>query len=147
MTPEYRQSFIAYWQKLGASIGSPVPAIPVPEAASEDTQTRAVKIRPEIVLRITPQDGDIIFQHLAMTPQTGFDLIVGTNVFVYFSEFEQSLARLNLTLMLNRGGYVLSNDKLPGAATDGLADSMQTVQIIARNPDRTDYMYTYERRN
>jgi hypothetical protein len=147
MTPQYRQSFIEYWQKLGSNIGIAVPPIPVPEAASEDTQTRAVKIRPEIVLRVTPQDGDIVFQHLAGAPQQGFDLIVGTNVFVYFGEFEQSLARLNLALMLNGGGSVLSNDKLPSSVTDGLEDSMQTVQIIARDPDRTDYMFTYERRN
>jgi len=145
MTPEYRRSFEQYWQKLGSKIGSPVPPIPVPEAAAEDTQTRAVRIRPEIVLRITPQDTNIVFQHLAVSAHEGFDLIVGTNVFVYFSEFEQSLARLNMASMLNPGGYILSNDKLPSSAADGLADSLQTMQIIARDPYRTDYMFTYQR--
>jgi len=146
-TPEYRQSFIEYWQRLGSEIGKPVPPIAVPEAAAEDTQTRAVSIRPEIVRRITPWDTNIVFQHLALEPQKGFDLIIATNVFVYFGEFEQSLARLNMALMLNPGGFVLSNDKLPGSAADGLADSLQTLQIIARDPYRTDYMYTYERRD
>jgi hypothetical protein len=145
MTPEYRQSFTEYWQQLGARIGSPVAAIPVPEAVSEDTQTRAVQIRPEIVLRIHPQDADIVFQHLATAQEQGFDLIIGTNIFVYFGEFEQSLARLNMALMLNRGGFVLSNDKLPNSAADGLTEAFQTTQIIARDPDRTDYMFTYER--
>jgi hypothetical protein len=146
MIPEYRQSFVEYWQKLGSSLGEPVPAIAVPGVAAEETQTRAVKIRPEIVLRIIPLDTNIVVQHPALESQNGFDLIIGTNVFVYFGEFEQSLARLNMALMLNPGGFVLSNDRLPGAATDGLSDSLETTVIFAHNPDRTDYMFTYERR-
>jgi len=147
MTPEYRQSFIAYWQRLGSSIGEPVPPIPIPDAASEDTQTRAVRIRPDIVRRLIPWDANIVFQHLAPAPKRGLDLIIGTNVFVYFGELEQSLARMNMALMLHRGGCVLSNDKLPSSAADSLVDSLQTPQIIARDPERTDYMFTYERRN
>ena len=144
-TPEYRQSFVEYWERLGSSIGEPVPAIAVPAAAAAETRTRAVKIRPAIVLRITPLDTNIVVQHPVPESQNGFDLIIGTNVFVYFGEFEQSLARLNMALMLNAGGFVLSNDRLPGSTADGLADSLQTVQIFARSPDRTEYMFTYRR--
>jgi len=146
LTPEYRESFIRYWMELGSSIGEPVPPIAVPGAAAAVTQTRAVKIRPEIVRRVRPMDINIIFQHPALPPQEGFDLIIGTNIFVYFGEFEQSLARLNMALMLNPGGFVLSNDKLAGSAADGLSDSLQTVQILARDPDRIDYIFTYEHR-
>lgn len=145
LAPDYRQAFIEYWRRLGSSIGEPVPAIAVPPAAAADTQTRAVKIRPEIVRCLTPLDINIILQHLALSPPKGFDLIIGTNVFIYFSEFEQSLARLNMALMLNPGGFVLSNDKLQGSAGDGLSESLQTVQIMARDPDRIDYMFTYAR--
>jgi len=145
MTDEYRQSFTGYWETLGSSIGEPVPAIAVPAAAAE-TLSRALKIRPEIVLRITPLDTNIVVEHPALAPQGGFDLIIGTNVFVYFGEFEQALARLNMALMLNPGGCALSNDRLPGLASDGLSDSLETTQIFARNPDRTEYMFTYERR-
>jgi hypothetical protein len=143
LTPEYRASFIKYWEKLGSRIGEPVPPIAVPEAAVAETQSRSVKIRPEIVRRITPLDINIIFQHPALPPHEGFDLIIGTNIFIYFGELEQSLARLNMGLMLNPGGFVLSNDKLAGSPADGLSDSLQTVQIVARDPDRTEYMFTY----
>jgi hypothetical protein len=145
MTDEYRQSFTEYWEQLGSSIGEPVAPIAAPAAAAE-TQTRAVKIRPSIVLRITPLDTNIVVEHPALASPGGFDLIIGTNIFLYFGEFEQALARLNMALMLNPGGFVLSNDRLPGSAADGLADSLQTTQIFARNPDRTEYMFTYERR-
>jgi len=145
LAPTYRESFIEYWRKLGSSIGNPVPPLPVPPAAAADAETRAVKIRPEVVRRITPVDVNVVLQHLAPAPQKGFDLIIGTNVFIYFSDFEQALARLNMALMLNPGGFILSNDKLQGSAADGLSDSLQTVQMVARNPDRTEYMFTYVR--
>jgi len=145
-TPEYREAFIQYWRKLGASIGDAVPPIAVPAGAAATTQTRAVKIRPEFVLHLTPLDTNIVFQHLALEPQDGFDLIVGTNVFIYFGAFEQALARKNMASMLRPGGYVLSNDELPGTPADGLSDSLTTSQIVARNPDRTEYMFTYERK-
>ena len=143
LAPDYRRAFIEYWQRLGSSIGEPVPPIAVPPAAAEDTETRAVKIRPEIVRRVVALDTNIVLQHLALPPQKGFDLIIATNVFTYFSEFEQSLARLNMALMLNPGGSVLSNDKLWGSVGDGLSNSLETVQIMARDPDRIDYMFTY----
>jgi len=147
LTPEYRKSFIEYWERAGSSIGKAVAPIPVPEAAAATTQTRAVEIRPEIVRHITALDTNIVFQHPATPAQEGFDLIIGTNIFIYFGELEQSLACVNMALMLNPGGYVLSNDKLPSSAADGLADSVQTTQVVARNPDRTEYMFTYVRRN
>ena len=146
MTDEYRQSFTEYWEKLGSSIGESVPPIAVPAAAAAETETRAVKIRPAVVLRITPLDTNIVIERPARAAQSGFDLIIGTNIFVYFGEFEQALARLNMALMLNPGAFALSNDRLPGSAADGLADSLETTQIFARNPDRTEYMFTYQRR-
>src|SRR5579862_2132366 len=48
MSDEYRAHFIDYWQKLGDRIGRPVTPITVPDAAAS-TQTRAIKVRPEIV--------------------------------------------------------------------------------------------------
>jgi len=145
-TPEYRREFVNYWQKLGDRIGEPVAPIAVPSGAAAETQTRAVKIRPEIVRRVTPLDMNIVFQHLQPSAQQGFDLIIGTNIFVYFNSFEQSLARVNMSLMLNPGGFVLSNDKLPGNVPAGLSDSLLTTQIVARDPDMTEIMFSYEKK-
>jgi len=145
-TPEYRAAFIQYWQRLGSTIGAPVPPIPVPPAAAPTTETRALKIRPDVVLRLTPLDANIVYQRIPFASGDGFDLIIGTNVFVYFSAFEQSLARRNMSLMLRPGGFVLSNDELPGTPADGLVDSYKTSQVFARNPDREEYMFTYQRR-
>jgi len=145
-TPEYRKDFVNYWQKLGDRIGEPVAPIAVPPGAAAETQTRAVKIRPEIVRRVSALDLNIVFQHLPPSPQQGFDLIISTNVFLYFNAFEQSLARVNMSLMLNPGGFVLSNDKLPGSVPAGLSDSLLTTQIVARDPDMIETMFSYEKK-
>jgi chemotaxis methyl-accepting protein methylase len=41
-----------------------------------------------------------------------FDLIVATNVLVYYGVFEQSLAAANIASMLRPGGWFLCNDAL-----------------------------------
>lgn len=56
------------------------------------------------------------------------------------AEFEQSLARANIALMLKSGGFLLSNDKLPEDASDDLEDSLFTSQIVAKDPE---YMFSY----
>jgi len=142
-TAEYRKNFVEYWQKLGDQIGEPVPPIAVPTAASE-TQTRAVKIRRGVVRRLTPLDMNIVFQRLPLAQQ-GFDLIIGTNIFVYYDDFQKSLARANIAAMLKPGGYLLSNDKFPDVVPSGLSAAPDTTLVVARDPDRSDTMYCYRK--
>jgi CheR methyltransferase, SAM binding domain len=144
--PGYRIKFVEYWKRLGDQIGQPVTPITVPQAAAE-TQTRAVRIRPEIVTRITPVEMNIIFQRMQVSPDQAFDLIIGTNIFVYYGEFEQSPARANVAAMLKPGGYLLTNDKLPGKVPSSLEDSLQTKLVVARDPDVTEYMFCHKRIN
>lgn len=141
-TDEYRRSFVEYWERLGDQIGEPAPPIAVPGAAAE-TQTRAVKIRPAIAQRLFPVDMNIVYQRLPLAPQQGFDLIIGTNIFIYYDAFEQSLARANISAMLKTGGFLLSNDRFPDAVPSGLKNALETTLIFARNPDRSDTMYCY----
>jgi hypothetical protein len=146
-TEEYRRNFISYWQQLGDQIGQSISPIPVPSGAAE-TQTRAVKIRPDLVLRLTPIDMNIVYQRFSpgtLPEGAGFDLIIGTNIFIYYDSFEKSLARSNVAAMLKPGGFLLSNDKFPSNVTSGLEDSLQTTQLIARDPERTDTMYCYRK--
>lgn len=51
----------------------------------------AMSIRPELVRHITPANMNIVFQRLAGNdPNPKFDLIIGTNIFIYYGAFEQS---------------------------------------------------------
>ncbi len=146
MSDEYRANFVAYWEKLGDRSGEPVSPIPVPSAAA-GIKTRAVKIRAEIVRRITPLDMNIVYQRLAISPDQAFDLVIGTNIFVYYGEFEQSLARANAAAMLKPGGYLLSNDKLPDTVPSGLSDAQETPITSSVAPLVRDVMFCYRRVN
>ena len=143
-TDDFRAKFTQYWQKLGGEIGDPVTAIPVPKGAP-GFSTRAVKIRPAIVSRIKPVDMNIVFQQLQLAPDERFDLIIGTNIFLYYGPFEQALARVNVAAMLKPGGYLLSNDKLQETLTSGLEPVMTTEIPLTGAPVITDYIYCYRR--
>lgn len=128
----------------GSAIRSENPSrrFAVPAAAAE-TQTRAIPIRPEIVRRITPVDMNIVCQRLA--DDQAFDLIIGTNIFIYYGEFEQSLARANVSAMRKPGGFLLTNDKLPAVVASGLQAGEPTVLVVARDPDVTEYLFSYQK--
>ena len=129
---------------MGARIGQPVAAIAVPPQ-SPGFATRAVQIHPEAVEVITPVDMNIVFQRLPLAPGERFDLIIGTNIFLYYGGFEQALARVNIASMLTPGGYLLSNDKLDDTYAAGLEQVQVTDIPMTTPPVITDSIYTYRR--
>ena len=139
---DYAAGFNEYWQKLGNQIGKPASRIPVPDAAG-DIWNRAVSVRPAVVLRVTPEDMNVVFQTMPLPPDKQFDLVIGTNIFVYYDSFEQSLARANLATMIKPGGLLITNEALAGNAPTKLADSLKTKIVVS--PSDTEYMYTYAR--
>ena len=110
---------IAYWNSLGDQVAAEVPPLRPPEIFP-GLETRAVQIRSDVVLACEPVDLDIIVQRLDLAPAARFDLIVATNIFVYYDAFEQSLAAENVASMLKPGGILLSNDRLPELAPASL---------------------------
>src|SRR5579871_2902944 len=87
MSSEFRANFVRYWQGLGGRIGSATPPIAVPEADNL-TETRAIKVRPEVVARVHALDLNIVYQRLDSPAE--YDVIVGTNVFLYYGPFVSS---------------------------------------------------------
>jgi hypothetical protein len=138
----YRAGFLDYWQKFGDQIGKPATRIAVPAAAAE-IWNRAVTIRPGVVMRITPVDMNVVYQTLPLQPEQQFDLVIGTNIFVYYGGLEQALARANLGTMIKPGGFLLTNEVLPGSAPSKLANSLQTSVLVAQGD--TEYVYGYVR--
>jgi hypothetical protein len=100
-----------YWQQFGDRIGTAAMPIAPPEGAG--VQTRAVRVRPEIVRAITPLDLDVVLQRLAPLPAAQrFDVVVATNILIYYDVFEQSLALANVASMLKPGGFLITNTEL-----------------------------------
>jgi len=142
---DFRGKFVDYWRGWGSRIGEPVAPIEVPQAAA-GIETRAVRIRPAMVGRVKPVDMNIVYQVLPLAPGERFDLIVGTNIFLYYGAFEQTLARSNMAAMLKAGGYLLSNDKLAEGTESGLDLAMTTAIPMTGEPVITDYIFCYRRR-
>jgi predicted TPR repeat methyltransferase len=94
------------------------------------------------VAQVRPWDLNIVLQTPRLAP---FDLVIGTNVFLYYDALEKGLARANVSAMLKPGGFLVTNTVLATAAPVGLADSLRT--DIAIGPGVTDYTYTYRKQN
>ena len=101
---------VAYWEQLGDRIGTAAPPVVVPPGTADVVRMRAVRVRPDVVQAIAPEDLDIVLQRMEpLAAGDLFDLIVATNVLVYYDVFEQSLALANVAAMLRPGGVFLSN--------------------------------------
>lgn len=101
----------SYWKSFGDQIGLNVMPIRPPEIF-RGLETRAVRIRPEVVLACQQLDLDIVLERPNLDAAHLFDLIVATNIFVYYDVFEQTLAIENTGAMLKPGGLLLTNDRL-----------------------------------
>jgi chemotaxis methyl-accepting protein methylase len=126
---------------MGDQVGTRVTPIAVPAAVRDTIKNRAVRIRPEVVMRITPIDMNVVFQTLPLAADQRFDLVVGTNIFLYYDALEQSLARVNLWGMIKPGGFLISNTALAAAASSKLADSLQTSLLVTDVPLLFDSMF------
>ena len=82
---------------------------------------RAVSIAPKYAARITPLDLNIVAQTADLPEGQNFDLVVATNVLVYYDRFQQGLAMANIARLMNPGGIFLCNSVLPAQHTDQLA--------------------------
>ena len=103
---------VQYWRSFGSEIGTPVAPIQPPPAL-EGLETRAVAIRPEVILSCKPVDLNVVFEQFDRSATRPFDLIIATNVFLYYDTFEQALALRNISTLLKPGGFFLTNDWLP----------------------------------
>jgi len=143
---DYLASFTQYWEKLGDQIGAAAKPVTVPESLAQEVHIRAASIRPQVVARVTPLDMNIVFQRLPISsPEQQFDLIIGTNIFIYYGAFEQSLARANVAAMLRPGGYLLTNNLLADNVPSRLAPAQTTTIIASPQPLIKEQVFCYKR--
>lgn len=114
---------ISYWRTLGGQVGTPVRAIEPPKLFP-GLETRAIEVRPAVVLACEPVDVNIVVERLN---SGAFDLLIGTNIFLYYDPFQQMLALENAGAMLKPGGLLLTNDKLPEVPNGAMRQAGITV--------------------
>ena len=140
---------VRYWQRFGDRIGDAT-AAPRPPAAAGRLEVRAVAVRPPVVLSVMPRDLNIVLQRLeSLPPDDRFDLIVLTNVLIYYDVFEQSMAMANAARMLRPGGILLSNDPIFELPDSTLTSIGHTSAVYFRTPagERGDRVGWYQRKS
>ena len=139
----------AYWEALGGEIGAPAGDVAAPPGAG-NVRTRGVEVRPAAVRAIEAHDLNIVLQRLAPLPADElFDLIVATDILVYYDVFEQSLALANVAAMLRPGGVFVANTTVAALPGVPLALAGQTRVRFMPVPGRGevhDILAWYRRR-
>lgn len=136
---------LAYWNLMGSQIGNPSKPLPLPDAFS-GLKIRAVRVRPEIITRIRPIDLNIVFQKLDLPESEKFDLIIATNVLIYYNLFEKSLALSNIEKILKPGGFLLCNTNMetPPVLSIRLVGYNQAA-AFDRSFNKGDIIFWYQR--
>ena len=114
LTESWTGDLVRYFERWGARVGAPAPEVAAPMAS---VRVRPMAVRPAAVAAVRPVPLDIVLERLDLPPAGRFDLVIATNVFVYYDGFEQALALANVAAMLQPGGSLLSNTPLPAAGS------------------------------
>jgi hypothetical protein len=138
----WSQEPLDYWRQFGDQIGSAVPTtIPAGIGA---VRLRAVGVRPPFVKPIVARDLDITTEHLELEPTERFDLIIATNILVYYDRLQQGLAMANIAKMLRPGGVLLSNNALVEVPAVGLKSGGYSKTLYSNREEDGDIVIWYQ---
>jgi chemotaxis methyl-accepting protein methylase len=94
-------------------------------------ELRAVRVTPSAVRRMSVLDVNIVTERL---DGEAFDLVIATNVFIYYDVLEQALALSNVEAMLKPGAFLLANFSAPDLTS-----------LTIRAVETTETLYAYAR--
>ena len=139
-TPE----LLKYFSAFGDAIGAQVP-VTIPPGIGP-VKLRALSVRPSVVQRVAARDLNITAQVLALSDDQRFDLVVGTNVFLYYDRLQQALAMASVARMLRPGGLLLSNNALVEAPSTGMRSTGYWKTIYSNRDEDGDVIISYQKR-
>ena len=115
-------------------------------AALKGVALRAVRVKPEFVRSVKSFDVDIVLQRADLAEDAKFDLLIATNILVYYETFEQSLAMANVQAMLKPGGYLLSNNALLELPSSEMHSMGYQTVVYSLRADDGDHIVWYQRK-
>jgi chemotaxis methyl-accepting protein methylase len=124
-------------------VGAAVPASSS-KAIADQAEVRAVRVASGVLQRVSITDLNVVTERL---DGAAFDLMIATNVFVYYDILEQALAMSNVESMLRPGAYLLANVAAPPirALTIRPVDTHTTLYARAPNNESIlDFMVWYK---
>jgi len=148
-----------YFDRFGTAIAMPgLKPRPPSEAAmpvrspgasapgSPDLEVRSLSVDPILVRRVTAIDINVVSQRLDLPPADRFDLVVATNVLLYYDVFEQALAASNIAPLLAPGGLLLTNTRLDDLPAFPLRRVQETATAFSTRPGDGEYVFVYRLR-
>src|SRR6185436_17456328 len=97
-------------------------------------------------LAIVAEDLNIVLQRREPPAEDErFDLVIATNIFVYYDPFEQSLALANAAKMIRPGGILLTNNALSELPQTPMRQAGDTTVVYSGRPDDSDHIVWYRR--
>jgi hypothetical protein len=139
---DWAPAAVSYWEHFGEILGTTAKPIPVPQALGGVT-LRAVAIAPRFASRVTPMDLNVVTQRVELEPGQGFDLVIATNILVYYDRFQQALAMASIARMMNPGGIFLANNALPAQHAESLEFLGRRTVAYATNGSYGDDVVVY----
>jgi hypothetical protein len=140
----WRDGFLQYWTGFGAALGAEVPGM----AAADQTvpvRQRTIRVRPEIVVTVIPRDLNIVARHEVLTDAQRLDLVIATNVLVYYDPLDQQLALANIAQMLRPGAYLLANTAIVPVMATGITRVGGVDVTHSDRPNSRDRVWVYRR--
>jgi hypothetical protein len=134
---------LSYFGAFGDTIGSQI-SVSIPPGIGSP-RLRAISVRPPIVDRISARDINITAQRLVLNDADRFDLIIGTNIFVYYDRLQQGLAMVNVADMLRPGGLLLSNNALVEVPSTGMRSIGYTKTLYSNREEDGDLVIWYQK--
>jgi SAM-dependent methyltransferase len=139
---------VRYWERFGDQIGAVAKVAPPPSSAGPVT-ARSVLVRPSVTLSLHPRDVNIVVQRIEpAAADEQFDLVLATNILLYYDVFEQSLAVANVARMLRPGGLFLTNDRvfeLPAGPVRAVGQTDVIYMKQAEGAQKGDRITWYQR--
>jgi chemotaxis methyl-accepting protein methylase len=86
-----------------------------------------------------------VLQRLQLDPTEKFDVIIATNILVYYDTFEQSLALANVASMLKPSGFLLSNNGLTELPSIPMRSVDYQTVVYSDRPGDGDHIVWYQR--
>jgi hypothetical protein len=135
-TPE----FAAYWQTFGEQIGQSKAA-----SGTSAFKVRTIQVAPSLVRAVSASDVNVTAQRLELERAALFDLVIATNIFVYYDRLQQGLAAVSLSRMLRPDGFLLSNNAIVELPAIGLQSVGYSKTLNSDNPEDGDLVIWYRK--
>ena len=141
---QWKPEAVRYWQTFGDQIGKEVAPVAVPTNANQ-LRIRAVQIRSGIVTKLSALDTNIVLQRLELPASEKFELIIATNILVYYDNLDQTLAMINVERMLRPGGLMLSNNAVLDLPFFRVHSIGYSTVVYSDRPNDGDHIVWYRR--